>query len=232
MAHGAQEGERGAHPHALGVVHGDRPHPARIRVVHILVGRIPRIQARLHERLLEGQPRLARKPAYRNRALRAVKVVADVEVSFHLPEIGQNVHEAPAVVALGGPAVVVFGHAAQQHLSVDGAGAADHLAPWRGQHLGLLGGTLGPPRPVVGRALGRGIGFVSVFQVIGIVFVLWIIRSGFQQQNRSVRVLGQPGGHHAAARTGSNHNDVVLHPGTCRNSAEILINSMVETRQA
>ena len=215
VPHAPQERERGAHAHALGVVHGNRTYAAGVRAVHIRVFRVARLDARLDKGRLERQPFLAREAPDRYGPLGAVEVVADVHVRFHLPEIRQHVDERPLVVALGGPAVVVLGHAPQQHLSVDGAGSAHNLAPRRRQHLGLLGRALGPPSPVVRRPLGRSVRFVAVLQVVGIVFIFRVVRSRFQQQDGAVGVLGQPGGYGAAAGTGPYHDHIVFHGLTC-----------------
>ena len=215
VPHLPQKRESRAHAHALGVVHGDGAHAAGVGTVHVRVFRIAGLDAGLDEGILERQPFLAREPPHRYRSLRAVEVVADIHVRFHLAEVRQDVDERPLVVALGGPAVVVLGNAAQQHLPVDGAGSADHLAARRRQHLGLLRRALGPPGPVVRRALGRGVGLVAVLQVVGIMLVLGIVGPRLQQQNRAVRILGQTGGHGAASGSGPNHDHVVFHGLTC-----------------
>ena len=215
MPHRPEEGERSAHPHPFRVVHGDGPHTARFGVIHIRIRRVAGIQARLHEGLLEGQPLLAGKTPHRNRAFGAVEVVADVQIGFHLAEVGQDIYVLPAGVALGGPAVVVFGHAAEQHLPVDGAGAAHDLAAGRRQQLRLLRRALRPPRPVVRRALRGGVGLVTILQIVGVKLVFRIVRPGFQQQHRAALILGQPGCDHAPAGTRANHDNIVLHSHTC-----------------
>lgn len=115
------------------------------------------------------------------------------------------------MVLRSGPPVVVLRDAAQQHLSVDGAGAAHHFTAGRWQHIGLLRRTLGPPSPVVGSALGRGVRLVAVLRVVRIILVVGIVRAGFKQQHRAVCVLGQPGCHHTTAGAGPDHDNVVFH---------------------
>ena len=120
--------ERGAHPHAVGVVHRQRADPAGIGVVVVVDLGIPRRHGRHVERLRQRQPGLALVAAHRHRAVEAVEVVNYVRIGFQLAEIGQALHERPLVVAPLGPTVVVLGNAAQEHLAVDGAGPAHHLA--------------------------------------------------------------------------------------------------------
>ena len=184
VAHRPEEGEGGAHADAFGIVHGDGAHPAGVGGVHVVVFGIPGRPRGLHESLLERQPVLALVAAHRDGPFVAVEVVGDVQVRFHLAEEGEDVDEGPFVVSFGGPAVVVFGDSPQQDLAVNGAGAADHLSPGCRYHLGLVGRTLGPPRPVVGSALGGRVRLVAVLEVVGIVFVVGIVRSRFQQQHR------------------------------------------------
>ena len=121
-------GERGAHPHAVGVVHRQRADAAGIGVVVVVDLGIPRRHGRYVERLRQRQPGLALVAAHRHRAVEAVEVVYYVGVGFQLAEIRQALDEGPLVIAPLGPTVVVLGNAAQEHLAVDGAGAADHLA--------------------------------------------------------------------------------------------------------
>ena len=52
-----------------------------------------------------------------------------VQIVFQLTEIGQHLGEFPLGVAPSGPVVVVLRNAPEEHLPIDGAGAADAPAP-------------------------------------------------------------------------------------------------------
>ena len=210
-----QKSQRRAHPHPFRVIHRNRPHAAGIGAVHIVILRVARLPAGGKKRLLKRQPFLPWEPSHRNRPLGAVKIVADVQIRLHLAEIGQNIHKRPPVVACGGPAVIILRRSPQQHLPVDGAGAAHHLAPRRRQQLRLLRRALRPPGPVVRRPLRRRIGLVAVLQIVRVMLIIGIVRPRFQQQHRPPRILGQPRSHHTARRTGPDNYDIILHPATC-----------------
>ena len=114
VAGGAEVGQRSAHPHAVGVVHRDRPHAARLRVVHIGVMRMPGRHSGGVERPLRRQPGFLGEPPHRNMPVGVVEVVgAEVHIRLQLAEIGQAVDEFPLVIAQGGPGVIVFRHAPQ-----------------------------------------------------------------------------------------------------------------------
>ena len=160
---------------------------------------IPRRHRRHVERLRQRQPGLALVAAHRHRAVEAVEVVNYVGVGFQLAEIGQALHERPLVVAPFGPTVIVLGNAAQEHLAVDGAGAADHLAARNHHVLRPRRAALAGERPVVRRAHLRRPRRVAEFQVVGRLLQVNIVRPGLQEQHRAIGVFGQPGGEGAPA---------------------------------
>ena len=185
VAGSAEEGQRRAHAHAVGVVHRDGADAARLRVVHVRVVGESGGTGGVVERLLRRQPGLAGKAAHRNEAVVVVEVVGPkVHVGFQLAQVGQDAGEAPLVVAQGGPGVVVLRHAAQQHLAVDGAGAAHHAPARDGHRLGRQRSRIALERPVVRRVNGRGCLVVAKLQVIGVGLELRVVRPRFQQQHR------------------------------------------------
>ena len=182
MPRRAKEGQRGAHPHAVGVVHGDGTHAAGLRMVHVRVVREPDGPGGVVERLLCRQPGRLGKAAHGYETVVVVEVIgAEVHVAFQLAQVGQDAGEPPLVVAEGGPGVVVLGYATQQHLAVDGAGAADHPAARHGHGLGSQGSGVALERPVVRRVDGRGGLVVAELQVVGIALKVRVIGPCLQQ---------------------------------------------------
>ena len=128
MADRVDIGKRGAETDSGHIVHGQRGNACGVRVVHILA----RWKSLGYAGVPEGEhqrfPCLFLVPPHAHRPVVAVKVVMDVLVSLHAAEEGEELDVFPFVVALGGPRVVIFRQAAQEHLAVDGAGAADDFA--------------------------------------------------------------------------------------------------------
>ncbi len=162
MAGFPEIGYGGAHPNAIGVVHGNGAHTTGFRMVHVRVVGMAGVTAGVPEGDLSGQPVFLPVATHRDGAGVAVEVVGDVHVGFHLAEIRQAIGELPLVVAQGGPGVVVFRHAAQQHLAVDGGGTAHHLAARHRHGIGLAG-VLRPEGPVMRRVHRRRRLVVPVF---------------------------------------------------------------------
>ena len=128
MAALSQISQCGAHADSVGVVHWDGAHASRFRVVHVwVVGMTQSAEAGI-ERILGRQPSIPLVAAHRDGSFRAVEIVMDVCVGLQFSQVGENVGEAPLVVAHGGPCVVVLRNTAQQHLAIDGAGASHHPA--------------------------------------------------------------------------------------------------------
>src|SRR5262245_43978355 len=69
---------------------------------------------------------------YKNRALCAMIVIMKIHVGLDLPEVRQDLLEAPLVVTARGPGLKIFGYAAVEGRGVDGTGAARDLAPGHG----------------------------------------------------------------------------------------------------
>ena len=148
--------------------------------------------------------------------VRVVEVpAAEVGIRLDHPEILEQVLKAPLVVAHGRPGVVVFGNAPEEHLAVDGAGAAGHLTPG---HQHLFGGVRGltGKLPIVVADHDVGGGSVAVLDLIGKLLEIGVIRSRFEQQHRAVGVLAEARGHDGPCGTRSDYYMVVLHPWTLR----------------
>src|SRR5918992_1056252 len=102
-----------------------------------------------------GEPLLLFIAAHRDGAIIAVEVPAGkVQVGLHLTEIGEHLGEAPFVVAPGCPVVIVLRDPAEDHLTIDGAGTARHLAPGYDQ-ASLLWGKSGGVFPRMGGIGGK-----------------------------------------------------------------------------
>ena len=125
-----QVAQVGAHPDAVGVVERRGADAVGIGVIVVPGFGKAGGDAGGVERVLRRQPGLAGETVHHDGAIAAVKVVvAVVGVGFNAAKDGQQLGVAPLVVALRRPAVVILRHAAQEHLPVDGAGAAGNLAP-------------------------------------------------------------------------------------------------------
>lgn len=121
------------------------------------------------------------------------------------PEVRQERVETPSRAPGCRPAVVVVAVSAQEHHRVDGTRPAQRPPPRpRLRHAagtGLRHGGVGvvdlrPPQPGPGGWHGQ--------------LRLGVRRPGFQEQHRSLRVLGQPRREHAVRRTGTDDDVVVL----------------------
>ena len=76
-----------------------------------------------------------------NRATVAVVgQVTIIEITFILAEEGQQLGKAPAIIALRGPHVVIFGHTAQKDHGIDRGRATDNFAA-RHKHRRRIGGA-------------------------------------------------------------------------------------------
>ena len=199
----------GAPTDAVGVIEGRGADAGGIRAV-VVVGMGEAVGAGgVVESGLSREPLLALETAGDDGAVVAVEVVGEVGVRLQAAEAAQQVLEAPLVVAHGGPGVVVLGDAAQEHLAVDGAGAAGDFAA--GNHdLGVLSGAVSGELPVVIAGHDVGGGGVAELHLIGQVLEVGVVGSGFQQQHRSVGVFAQPGGHDGTGRAGADDDVVVL----------------------
>ena len=108
------------HRMRFGLLNGEGPTPVESGVV--MVGAVGEavLAGSLIPRLLVGQPLVRLVAPDDGWTVRAVEVVREVGVRFHAAEERDELLKAPLVVAPGCPVVVVFRHAAQEDLRVDG----------------------------------------------------------------------------------------------------------------
>ena len=150
-------------------------------------------------------------PADRNGAVVAVKVSSGkVEVGLQFTEVGQHFGERPLVIAPLGPIVVVLGYAPEQHLAVDGAGAAGGFAPGNHHRFGLQGRALGLKVPAMG-PVGGTPNVIAAFDILGQVLEHRVVRACFQQQHALVGVFGQSSGEDTPGGPAPNDYVIVLH---------------------
>ena len=211
MAGRVEVAEGGAPADAVGVVEGHRPHAAGLGVV--VVGDLGEalVAAGPEEGGLVGKQLLPLEAAGDDGPVGVVEVIAgEVGVGLDAAQEGQELDEAPLVVAHLGPGVVVLGDAAQEHLAVDGAGAAGDLAP--GDHHGRSGvGGLAPELPVVVAGHDVGGGGVAELDLVGQLLEVGVVAAGLQQQDGYGGVFAETGGHDGAGGPGAHHDVVVLH---------------------
>ena len=210
MPHGVQVRHGRAHADAAQVVGRRHAHAGGVRAVSVLHGRVALGQAGIVERLLDVRPRAGPATAHRHRAVRAVVVVLDVHIVFHLAIEGQDLVVGPLVVAPGGPVVEVLGEPALHRLAIDGRPAADHLA-LGDVDLALFRSDGAPQRPVVDGILGLGVPGAAELHIVRQGGHVRIVVAGLKQQHRGVRVLRQPARQRGAGRAAPNHDNVVLH---------------------
>ena len=201
----------GAPADAIGVVEGYRADAAGLGVVVVGDFGEPLVAAGLEEGGLVGQQFLALEASGDDGAVGVVEVIAgEVGVGLDAPQEGQQLDEAPLVVAHLGPGVVVLRYSAQEHLAVDGAGAAGDLAA--GHHHGWGGvGGLAPELPVVVAGHDVGGGGVAELDLVGKLLEIRVVAAGLQQQHRYGGVFAQAGCHDGAGGPGADHDVVVLH---------------------
>ena len=140
------------------------------------------------------------------RAANGVKSIRAALVVFCAFEVGQNLVEGPTGVAFSGPGVVVAMLATRVNHRVDGAGAAQHLAP------GLVTFAAIEARLRRGFKLPIGVaGFGQQRQARRAVDQhAFVNATGLQQNHLDGGVFREPGGQYAAGRATAN-NDVVRH---------------------
>ena len=144
----------------------------------------------------------------RDRPTAAVEPVpAVVEVVLDLEEAGEQLGPAPARAAeRTGPPVVVLGRAPQRDEPVDRRRPAH--APAAGVQAGGLadraGGEQVGPEPAGLGQRGEEVQAPDGRRRLG----ARVVRSGLQQQDMAVRVLGQPGRQDSAGRSRADDHDV------------------------
>ena len=212
----AQVPDVGAPPDAFRVIERRRAHAGRVGVVVVGAVWVSGGPARLVESPLVIEPLRLLEAPYYDGPVGAVEVVPKVGVRLQLAEEGEHIAKAPALVARGGPAVVVLRNAPEEYLGVDRAGAADELAPGDQYLRGLVGGP-GDQVPAVGAVLAERLrpdvpaSTVAVPDLLRQVFELRVVGARFEQQYRAPRVFRQPGGDHRARGPGPDDDRVVDH---------------------
>ena len=207
----------GAPPDAVEGVEGHRADAGGVGVVVVRAVGVPGGPASVVEGLLIGVPFAGCEPPGQDGAVAAVEVVVDVEVVLDPPEVREQVPEAPLVVALRGPPVVVFGYASEEYLGIDGAGATDDAAPGHQHGLGLVGRPADVvPAELAVRAEGPGpdvpVAAMAQPNLVGQLRDVGVVRAGLQQQDRAARVLGEPRCNYRTSSAGANDDGVVVHP--------------------
>ena len=209
----AQVADCGAEPDAVRVVQRQGAYAGGIGVVVVWAVGEALGPAGVVEGLLVRTPRLSPEPVRHYRAVGAMEVVVECGVGLQPAKIGQQLVEAPLIVAQGGPAIVVLGDPSQEDLAVDGAGAARDLAPGDQHRLRGLGG-FADEVPVVVAGHDVGGGGVAILQLVGEALEVRVVGPRLQQQHRASRVLAQARGQDRARRAGSDDDVVVLHGGS------------------
>ena len=147
------------------------------------------------------------------RASRAMIFVVVAFVVLRLPEEGQHLAIAPALVAELAPVVVVGGVAAHIEHGVDRRGAAQRLAA-RPVHAPVVAMLLRHclVAPVVGRVLAQAGEARRHLELEG-----GVRRARFEDQDAQRHVFGEAVGDGAAGRAGAN-DDVIVRPGHSRST--------------
>ena len=210
MADGVEVGDGGTHAHAITIIHGNRTDAGGVGAVEVGVIGVAALHGRRVEGFLHVGPGLVFTAHDGDRPVAAVEVVLDVEVGFGLAEEGEHSGVGPLLVAEGLPALEVLGQAAQVHLSVDGAGAADDLA-LGDVDLALLVVDDAAEVPGHRGADGFALAGVAVAHRVWEVIGVGIVLSGLEEQDRAAGVLGQAAGYHGTGGAAADHDDVVFH---------------------
>ena len=186
------------------LVHRMRPRAPAVRVVRILAAREAEFVARLQPRLVHaGQfiPPIA--PDADRPRVAVVRAIAEVEVPFEPLERRENVLPGPFRVAFSRPTVVILGHASQRDGRVHRARPARHASA-RERPRSARFGRLVAEAPVVGRV--RVV--VAVYEVVGRLPGIGIIRPCLDEQHRPPRILARPGRDHRTRRARADNHDV------------------------
>ena len=122
---------------------------------------------------------------------------AELGVGLQLAEVVEQVLVAPLVVALGSPGIEVLGYTTQENLPVDGAAASGYLAPGNLKFAaGVSAAATEIPVVVMGNHIdARG---EAELDFLGQMLEIGVVRPGFQQQHRAMRVFAESGSDHAA----------------------------------
>ena len=197
-------GRRPAFAGPAGAVHARQAF--LLMAVHVLGHRIAGLPPGLDPGRIERMIETA--GGHVQRTLAAVVGVRALFVGLRLAEVRQQVAIVPAGQALLGPAVVVARVAAHVGHAVDRARSADHAAA----------------RLIDRAAVHEGLGLRAVGPVVALALQRFgqsrrhmdhpghqaaVGTAGLQQQDGDLGVFAQPGGQHAAGRTGAD-DDVVV----------------------
>src|SRR5215831_15112175 len=145
------------------------------------------------EGLLVWQPLVSLKASDNDRTVGAMKVaVTEVRVRLNLAEILKAMLKVPLIVAYRSPCVIIFRHAAQEHLAIDGTRATRHLAP-RHHHLRRLIGRFADELPVMVTDHDVCSGSIAVLHLIRQLLQGRIIGAGLDEQHRSLGVFTEAG---------------------------------------
>ena len=147
-----------------------------------------------------------------------MEVAAVVGVVLHFEEVWEHVDEGPLGVAQGGPFVEVLRQSPQVEGPVDGAGAADHVAPMH--EFGPLLAAVDPhwEVPLVpGLNAAAGLHLIPL-HVLGGFTEGAIVGTFLKEEDGKVGVFGDAGGEGRPGGTRANDDNVVLH-GACAGTA-------------
>src|SRR4029453_15638041 len=189
----AEIAQRGTPANAVRVVAGHWTNASGVRVIMVWTVWKSCCPTGVVEGPLVWQPLVSLKASDNDRTVGAMKIaVTEVRVRLNLAEILKAMLKVPLIVAYRSPSAIIFRHAAQEPLAIDGTRSARHLAP-RHHHLRRLIGRLANELPVMVTdhdVSGRGI---AMFYLIWQLLQGRIIGSGLDQQNRSLGASTEAG---------------------------------------
>ena len=206
---GIEIADRRGRPLVRPVAHRHRAIAVAEVAVHVDdEGNLPFLRIAMH-RVRQWRPIRDRRAPDRDRPVAAVQIAGEIEVRFELAKERQHAVPAPAGGAQRLPFVVVVGRSAQRHHAHHG-GAAAHDARLRESDPGRV-----VAQPPMHLQLRPHIGVVVVGDRIGVAHVGGqIVRRrvlpGFEQQHAPVRRRGKTVGQHAAGRSATHDNGVVV----------------------
>src|SRR5215510_15556991 len=134
----AEIAQRSTPANAVRVVAGHRTNAGGVRVIMVWTVLKSCCPTSVVEGPLVWQPLVSLKASDNNWTVSAMKVaVTEVRVRLDLAEILKTMLEVPLIVAHRSTCIIIFRHAAQEHLDIDSTRSARHLAP-RHHHLRRL----------------------------------------------------------------------------------------------
>ena len=211
-----QVSDVGAPSDAVRVVEGWWPDAGGVGVVGVLVAGISESLAGLDECVLILVPLFRLPSAAQNGAFGAVVVVGKVGIGLDAPEVGHEFLERPFVVAPLSPIVVIFGQSSEKDLGVYGAGSADEFSAGN-LHFGIEVVSAGGEVPVVLAVFAECAGpdvaveAVSEFDLHREVVDVWVVWTGFEEEDGDVGVFAEAGSDDGACGTGTDDDEVVFH---------------------